>query len=232
MEKERHASILTVMSAVVKNDSATDVPDPSGEKTDQLKDALTAYLRRGTATIAAEEAFRIGLEIEASEIDVMCSEPLKPGAAANTDARGIWGPATSAQVGRLKAALTEFERAKPGGNDYSRLFCVCEEITMLPDPWIEKAWEIHCQLECLPAGTILKATVWLEERHRETPHWKTAVAIVLHYLVLAIRDKSQAPAYFTQEYLFRAVRWREEVLRCLNESASHDSHGECAAQGV
>lgn len=88
MEKEQHACILTVMSTVVKNDSATDVPGQSGEKTDQLKEALTSYLRRGTPTITPEEAFRIALEIEASEIDVTCSELLKLGVLAITEVEG------------------------------------------------------------------------------------------------------------------------------------------------
>ncbi|HBA39498.1 MAG: hypothetical protein A2W10_12465 [Deltaproteobacteria bacterium RBG_16_55_12] len=88
---------------------------------------------------------------------------------------------------------------------------------MLPDPWVERAWEIHRQLECLPVGTILKATVWLEERHRKAPHWKTAVAIALHYLVLAIREEGQAHADMIEEYLFRAVRWREAAILRLNE---------------
>ncbi len=88
MEKERHACILTVMSAVVKNDPDADDPSVSREKTDQLRERLTLYLRRGTPTITPEEAFRIALEIEASEIDVTCSELLKLGVAGITEAEG------------------------------------------------------------------------------------------------------------------------------------------------
>lgn len=91
---------------------------------------------------------------------------------------------------------------------------------MLPDPWIKKAWEIHRQARCFPVGTILKATLWLEERDRQAPHWKTAIVIALHYLVLAIRDESQAPADLAEEYLVRAVRWREAAVRRLNEICS------------
>ncbi|MEK7333935.1 MAG: hypothetical protein AAB222_01275, partial [Candidatus Binatota bacterium] len=84
----------------------------------------------------------------------------------------------------------------------------------------EKAWEIHRQVECLPVGTILKATVWLEEKDRQAPHWKTAIVIALHYLVLAIREEGQAQADMTEEYVFRAVRWREAAIRKLNEICS------------
>jgi len=88
MEKERRACNLTVMSAVVKNDPDADDPGLSREKTDQLRERLTSYLRKGTPTIAPEEAFRIALEIEASEMDMMCSEPLKPEVAGIAEARG------------------------------------------------------------------------------------------------------------------------------------------------
>lgn len=91
MEKKRHACILTVVGAVVKNDPEADDPGLSREKTDQLRERLTSYLRRGTPTITPEEAFRIALEIEASEIDVTCSELLKLGVLAITEARGNWG---------------------------------------------------------------------------------------------------------------------------------------------
>lgn len=91
---------------------------------------------------------------------------------------------------------------------------------MLPDLWIEKAWEIHRQAQCFPTGTIVKAAVWLEERDRQAPQWQTAIVIALHYLVLAIREEGQAHADMAEEYLFRAVRWREAAILRLNEICS------------
>jgi len=79
MEKERRACNLGVMSAVVNNDPGPDNPSVSREKTDQLRQRLTSYLRRGTPTITPEEAFRIARKIEACEIDVIYSDLLDAG---------------------------------------------------------------------------------------------------------------------------------------------------------
>ncbi|OGP98412.1 MAG: hypothetical protein A2W10_12460 [Deltaproteobacteria bacterium RBG_16_55_12] len=78
-EKERHACILTVAGAVVKNDPDADDPGLRREKNDQLRERLTLFLRRGTPTITPEEAFRIARKIEACEINVIYSELLKAG---------------------------------------------------------------------------------------------------------------------------------------------------------
>ncbi|MBI4490491.1 MAG: hypothetical protein HY694_15515 [Deltaproteobacteria bacterium] len=85
---------------------------------------------------------------------------------------------------------------------------------MVHDPLLQKAWEIRHQTECFPVETILKATVWLVEKHEEAPQWKTAIAIVVQYLVLGMRQESQgiAKVYFSQ-----ALRWREEAGRLFNE---------------
>jgi len=90
MEREQHACNLSVMSAVVNNDSSPDNPSVSREKTDQLKQTLTSYLRRGTPAITPKEALRIARKIEACEIDVIYSDLLDAGcfpAAKETDHR-------------------------------------------------------------------------------------------------------------------------------------------------
>jgi hypothetical protein len=67
------------MNAVVKNDPRTDNLALKREKTDQLRQRLTSYLRKGTPTIAPEEASSIARTIEACEIDVIDSDFLNAG---------------------------------------------------------------------------------------------------------------------------------------------------------
>ncbi|MFQ5853405.1 MAG: hypothetical protein ACE5JU_22835 [Candidatus Binatia bacterium] len=88
---------------------------------------------------------------------------------------------------------------------------------MFRDHLVEKAWEMRHQAECFPVGTILKAAVWLEEKHQQAPHWETAIAIALQYLMLAMRRDSQASPGIAKEYFSRAMRWREEARGILNK---------------
>ena len=55
------------------------------------------------------------------------------------------------------------------------------------DSLIQKAWELYQHTARFPVETILTATVWLEEKHRKAPGEKIAMAIALHYLILALR---------------------------------------------
>jgi len=88
---------------------------------------------------------------------------------------------------------------------------------MFPEGLLQKAVEMRRLAQCFPVETILKATVWLEEKHREAPHWKTAIVIALQYLVLAVRPESQSDPDMANEYFRQAVRWREEARRLFNE---------------
>jgi hypothetical protein len=84
------------------------------------------------------------------------------------------------------------------------------------DPWIERAWQIHLQTERFPVKTILKATLWLQDKHRLTPEWRTAVAVTLHYLILAIREelRKERPE-LVEHYLTQAARWQKESVNQL-----------------
>lgn len=70
MEEEQHACILMACKAIVENfhDELTD-PEIPQEKAGQLEERINAYLNKGTPSITVEEAFRIGLDIERSELD-------------------------------------------------------------------------------------------------------------------------------------------------------------------
>lgn len=82
---------------------------------------------------------------------------------------------------------------------------------MFSDLLLQKALEMRGLAQCFPVETILKATVWLEEKHRQEPHWKTAIVIALHYLVLALRPESQSDPEMVKEYFRQAVRWWKEA---------------------
>src|SRR5262245_26279149 len=60
------------------------------------------------------------------------------------------------------------------------------------DSLIRKACELgektaHCNVE-----VIVNATSWMEGKYRDAPNGKIAAMIALHYLMLAIRNESQA----------------------------------------
>jgi hypothetical protein len=55
------------------------------------------------------------------------------------------------------------------------------------DDLVQKACELYQHTACFSVETILTGTVWLEETHRKSPDSKVALAIALHYLLLALR---------------------------------------------
>jgi hypothetical protein len=46
-----------------------------------------------------------------------------------------------------------------------------------------------------PRITILKAALFLEDKHREAPYYETAATLSLNYLVLALRKKERDGRY-------------------------------------
>jgi hypothetical protein len=80
----------------------------SGENADQLADRLHAYLARGTPSLDVEEAFRIALEIENSEIDVIYGKLLQLGGPQIGKTMENLGVPASVQRQKLKAALRRF----------------------------------------------------------------------------------------------------------------------------
>jgi hypothetical protein len=92
---------------------------------------------------------------------------------------------------------------------------------------VDKAWELCQHTKRFSIETILKATLWLEERHRTTPCAKIAMAIALHYLILAMRQTGGIESDSAQEYCARAVRWqtvaRQSVAGALASKAADES---------
>jgi hypothetical protein len=88
------------------------------------------------------------------------------------------------------------------------------------DPWIEKALRMQRETECFPTLTILKAALWLEEKHAEGAHYDAAAIISLHYLVLALRKQKKGRALLREHYISPALMWRREAIQLLAKAAS------------
>jgi rubrerythrin len=108
-EEEQHACILNACRAVIENyeDEKLD-PSVSRDKADELKEWLLVYLNRGTASLEVEEAFRMALEIENSEIDVIYGKLLQLGGPKIAKTMENLGVPASAQRLKLKVALRRF----------------------------------------------------------------------------------------------------------------------------
>lgn len=108
-DEEQHASILIACKALVDNyEHETVDPGIGREKADQLMEKMNSYLSRGTTSISVDEAFKIALEIESSELDAIYSELLKscgPDIAKTMEHVGV--PA-SIQRRKLSAAVLRF----------------------------------------------------------------------------------------------------------------------------
>jgi hypothetical protein len=86
------------------------------------------------------------------------------------------------------------------------------------DTLVQKAWELYQHTARFPVETILTATFWLEEKHRKVPGEKLAMAIALHYLILALRDDPGMESQSAQEYCAHAARWQARA--CESSSAA------------
>lgn len=109
LEEEQHSSILLACKTLIENyeDEALD-PSVTQEKADELKEKLSAFLRRGTPSLSVDEAFRIALEIETSEIDVIYGRLLQCGGPKIAQTMQNLGVPASVQRQKLKAALRRY----------------------------------------------------------------------------------------------------------------------------
>jgi hypothetical protein len=105
-EEEQHACILTACRAVIANyDEESIDPMINDDKARDLEARLRAYLAQGTPVLAVEEAFRIALEIESSEIDVIYGKLLQLGGPQIGKTMENLGVPASVQRQKLKVAL-------------------------------------------------------------------------------------------------------------------------------
>ena len=108
-EEEQHACILNACRAVIENyEDETLDPSMSRDKADALQQWLLAFLSRGIASIRVEDAFRIALEIESSEIDAIYGRLLQLGGPKIAKTMENLGVPASVQRQKLKLALRQF----------------------------------------------------------------------------------------------------------------------------
>jgi hypothetical protein len=108
-EEEQHACILFACKALIENyDEETLDPNISREKAQELEDRLSSLLAQGMIALPMEEAFRISLEIESSEIDAIYSKLLKLGGPQIAKTMENLGVPASVQRQKLKSAMRRF----------------------------------------------------------------------------------------------------------------------------
>ena len=109
VQEEQHSSILLACREMIENyeDEELD-PTISREKAGQLKEQLSAYLRKGTPSLGVEEAFKIALEIETSEVDTIYSRLVYLGGPKIGKTMESLGVPASVQRQKLKATLRRF----------------------------------------------------------------------------------------------------------------------------
>ena len=108
-EEEQHACILHACKALIENyDEDRLDSNINREKADQLQAKLLSHLHRGTPSLTVEEAFRIALEIESSEIDAIYGKLLELGGPQIAKTMENLGVPASVQRQKLKAALRRF----------------------------------------------------------------------------------------------------------------------------
>ncbi|MBI2089381.1 MAG: hypothetical protein HYT78_11660 [Deltaproteobacteria bacterium] len=109
LDEEGHAAVLLAckeMSAGYPEGPLD--PLISRDKVAQLEARIRAYLDRGTPSIAVEEAFRIAVEIETSEIDLIYGKLVCLGGPDIAKLMEGLGSPAGAQKEKLKLALHKF----------------------------------------------------------------------------------------------------------------------------
>lgn len=108
-EEEQHACILEACRAVIENFTDANLgPTITRDKAQQLNLRLNGFLAQGTASLTVEEAFRIAVDIESSEIDAIYSRLSQLGGEAVAKTMENLGVPASVQRQKLKSALRRF----------------------------------------------------------------------------------------------------------------------------
>ena len=108
-DEEQHACILQACRALIENyEDETLDPTISRDKALELSLRLNSFLAQGSALLNVEEAFRIALDIESSEIDAIYSKLLQLGGPQISKTMENLGVPASVQRQKLKVALRRF----------------------------------------------------------------------------------------------------------------------------
>ena len=108
-DEEQHACILQACRALIENyEDETLDPTISRDKALELSLRLNSLLAQGSALLNVEEAFRIALDIESSEIDAIYSKLLQLGGPQISKTMENLGVPASVQRQKLNVALRRF----------------------------------------------------------------------------------------------------------------------------
>jgi hypothetical protein len=108
-EEEQHGCILHACRAVIENFAEQTLDSTiNRDKALQLSLRLNSFLAQGTASLTVEEAFRIAVDIESSEIDAIYSKLIHLGGEEIAKTMENLGVPASVQRQKLKAALRRF----------------------------------------------------------------------------------------------------------------------------
>lgn len=107
-QEVQHSAILQACKVLIQSYDERLDPSISREKAEELKARLSSYLARGTPALGIEDAFRIALQIETSEIDAIYSKLLHLGGPKIAQTMENLGVPASVQRQKLKAALRRF----------------------------------------------------------------------------------------------------------------------------
>jgi hypothetical protein len=113
-EEEEHGCILHACKALFENcdDESLD-PTIGRDKAQELEKWLASFLQRGVPSLSVDEAFRIALEIESSEIDTIYSKLLNLGGPNIAKTMEFLGVPASVQRQKLKVALRRYCSGNP-----------------------------------------------------------------------------------------------------------------------
>jgi rubrerythrin len=108
-EEEQHANILAACREMIANYEEESLdPMISGNNSEKLAGRLQGLLAQGTPELGVEEAFKIALDIESSEIEVIYGKLLQLGGPQIGKTMENLGVPASVQRQNLKAALRRF----------------------------------------------------------------------------------------------------------------------------
>lgn len=108
-EEEQHASILLACRDLISNYEQEKLdPNINVEKANALREWLLSYLHGGTASLTVDDAFRIALEVECSEINVIYGKLMQLGGPQIAKTMENLGVPASAQRLKLKRMLRRF----------------------------------------------------------------------------------------------------------------------------
>ncbi len=109
MDEEQHASVLLACKTIIGN-IPHEPMDPSinQQTAGHFEAQLQSYLSKGTQSITVENAFKIALEMETSELNVIYNKLLQSCGPKVAQTLAKFGVPASVQRAKLKAAILRF----------------------------------------------------------------------------------------------------------------------------